>query len=40
MNTKAQAVKVRVYLAGVLVEELEVPGPLSTKQAKTGKGSK
>lgn len=27
-------VKVRVYLAGMLVEELEVPGPLSTAPAK------
>jgi hypothetical protein len=33
MNT----IKVRVYVAGVLVGEEEVVGPLSTKGAKPGK---
>jgi hypothetical protein len=33
MNT----IKVRVYVAGVLVAEEEVAGPLSTKGAKPGK---
>ena len=33
-------VKVRVYIAGVLVGEQEVSGPLSTKGAKPGKGAR
>lgn len=30
MSTTQNTVKVRVYLAGMLVEELELPGPLGT----------
>jgi hypothetical protein len=37
MNKSAGTVTVRVYISGVLVSEEEVAGPLSTKQAKTGK---
>ena len=40
-QTRQPVVQVRVYLAGRLVEELELPGPLAVRPAKgTRKGSK